>query len=61
MYREIPGSLLNCFIAKLEFFEKRISPVSENLRATQASLYQIYSGSNEVISSDEKSSFRKSK
>jgi hypothetical protein len=52
-----PRKFAELLYAKLEFFEKKVSPVSEHLRSTQASLCQIYGGSNEVISSDEKSSF----
>lgn len=43
--------------AKLELFEKKISPVSEDSKAVGKSLYQVYSGSNDVISTDKKSVF----
>jgi hypothetical protein len=52
-----PRQFAELLHTKLELFEKRVSPVSENVRSTGTSLYKIYSGSNEVISSDEKSVF----
>jgi hypothetical protein len=52
-----PRKFAEMLYAKLELFEKWISPVSVNVRSTGKSLYQIYSGSNEVISSDEKNVF----
>lgn len=52
-----PRKFAEILFTKLELFEKRVSPVSVNIRSTGTSLYQIYSGSNEVISSDEKSVF----
>jgi hypothetical protein len=52
-----PRKFAELLYTKLELFEKRVSPVSVNVRPTGTSLYQIYSGSNEVISSDEKNVF----
>jgi hypothetical protein len=52
-----PRKFAEMLHAKLELFEKRISPVSVNIRSTGTLLYQIYSGSNDVISSDEKNVF----
>jgi hypothetical protein len=52
-----PRKFAELLYTKLELFEKRDSPVSVNVRSTGTSLYQVYSGSNEVISSDEKNVF----
>ena len=52
-----PRKFAELLYTKLELFEKRVSHVSANVRSTGTSLYQIYSGSNEVISSDEKDVF----
>jgi hypothetical protein len=52
-----PRNFAEQLITKLELFEKRLSPVSENAKSIGRSLYQIYSGSDEVITSDEKSCF----
>lgn len=52
-----PCKFAEILFTKLELFEKRISSVSVNARPAGTSLYQIYSGSNEVISSDEKNVF----
>lgn len=42
---------------KLDLFEKSVSPVSETARQVGKSLHQVYNGSGEVISSDEKNVF----
>ena len=52
-----PRKFAELLYTKLELFEKKVSPVSVNVRPTGTSLYQIYSGSNEVIASDEKNVF----
>ena len=52
-----PRKFAEMLFAKLEFFEKNVSHVSVNARSAGTSLYQVYSGSNEVISSEEKSVF----
>jgi hypothetical protein len=52
-----PRKFAEMLFAKLELFEKNISNVSINAKSAGTSLYQVYSGSNEVISSDEKSVF----
>jgi hypothetical protein len=40
-----PRKFAELLYTKLELFEKRVSPVSVNVRSTGTSLYQIYSGS----------------
>lgn len=52
-----PRKFAELLYTKLELFEKRISPVSVNVKSTGTSLCQVYSGSNEVMSSDEKNVF----
>jgi hypothetical protein len=52
-----PRKFAEMLYAKLDLFEKRVSHVSEYVRPTGKSLYQVYSGSNEVISSEEKNVF----
>ena len=52
-----PRKFAEMLYTKLDLFEKRDSPVSVNVRPTGTSLFQIYSGSNEVISSDERNAF----
>lgn len=52
-----PRKFAEMLFTKLDIFEKKISNVSVNSKSTGRSLYQIYSGSNEVVSSDEKSVF----
>ena len=52
-----PRKFAELLYNKLEHFEKKVSPVSKDVRSTGSSLYQVYSGSNEVISSDEKNVF----
>jgi hypothetical protein len=52
-----PRKFAEMLFSKLEHFEKNVSNVSNHTKSTGLSLYQIYSGSNEVISSDEKNVF----
>jgi hypothetical protein len=52
-----PRKFAEMLFAKLELFGNSISPVSVNARSTGISLCQVYYGSNEVISSDEKNVF----
>jgi hypothetical protein len=52
-----PRRFAMMLFTKLELFEKMVSPVSSNARSAGTSLYQIYRGSNNVISSDEKNVF----
>jgi hypothetical protein len=52
-----PRKFAEMLFTKLDHFEKNISRVSINARSIGTSLNQVYSGSNEVISSDEKNVF----
>ncbi len=52
-----PRKFAELLFTKLELFEKRDSHVSVNVRSTGTSLYQIYNGSNDVFSSDERNVF----
>lgn len=52
-----PWKFAEKLFLKLELFEREISPVSENAKSTGLSLHQIYKGSSEVISSDDKCVF----
>lgn len=52
-----PRKFAELLFTKLELFGNSISPVSVNARSTGISLHQIYYGSKEVISSDEKNVF----
>ena len=52
-----PRKFAEMLFTKLDIFEREISNVSLNSISTGRSLYQIYSGSNEVFSSDEKNVF----
>ena len=52
-----PWQFAEKLFSKLKLFENRVSPVSINARNTGISLYQVYSGSNQLLSSDEKNVF----
>lgn len=52
-----PHKFAEMLFTKLDHFEKNISRVSVNARSIGISLNQVFSGSNEVISSDEKNVF----
>jgi hypothetical protein len=52
-----PRRFAEMLFTKLESFEKEVSPVSAYSKPASRSLYQVYSGSNNVFSSDCKSAF----
>lgn len=52
-----PRKFAEMLFTKLEVFEKEVSQVSAYCKPVSRSLYQVYSGSNNVFSSESKSAF----